>query len=125
MSNETEYPDNSDNVLAFTKRFNENADIKEMLNVSKAKKGEVYCHHELIEINEHQRSVTCRRCKAVVDPFDWINSVAKKEANIAWELTSLRREIKSHREGLEKLKREETNCKARIRTAKAKLGADI
>lgn len=32
MSDETQYPDNSAKVLAFTKRFDENADIKEMRN---------------------------------------------------------------------------------------------
>ncbi|ENA1773832.1 hypothetical protein ABF237_002513 [Yersinia ruckeri] len=118
------HDDQSDNVLAFTKRFNENADIKEMLNFVKAEPAQSQdrrCKHGKILVDEHLRMLTCRRCGAVVDAFDWINSVCNGEAKVDWELKGLRGEIKQHREGLEKLKREEVNCRARIKNAAFKL----
>lgn len=124
MTGHTEEHDDSDNVLAFTKRFDGNADIKEMRNLVEAEKPKdvpYRCPHVNVLVDEHYRQLTCRRCSAVVDPFDWINDRAKGETKVDWELKSLRQEIKDHREGLEKLKREEVNCRARIKTAQFKL----
>ncbi|MDI9766464.1 hypothetical protein QM327_07820 [Pantoea dispersa] len=124
MTDETEHPDDSDNVLAFTKRFDSNSDIREMRNLVEAEKPEGVphnCAHVNVLVDEHGRALTCRRCGAVVDPFDWMLARAKGETRIEWELKSLRAEITNHREGLEKLKREEVNCKGRVRTAQFKL----
>ncbi|WP_455872136.1 hypothetical protein [Serratia proteamaculans] len=122
MTDQTETPDNSENVLAFTKRFDENADIREMRNFVEAEPTKVNrCTHNKILVDSHHRQLTCRQCGAVVDAFDWINSVTKQETKVDWELRGLRREITDHRQGLEKLKREEVNCKARIKNASFKL----
>lgn len=113
-----------DNVLAFTKRFDENADIKEMRNLveeEKPKNLPYHCTHMQLLVDDHHRMLTCRRCGAVVDAFDWINAVTKGETKLDWELRVLRGEIKQHREGLEKLKKEEVNTRARIRNAQFKL----
>ncbi|WP_369788339.1 hypothetical protein [Rouxiella sp. WC2420] len=123
MSDESEI-DNSDNVLAFTKRFDANSDIKEKLNFVKTDKSPhapYRCSHTSILVDDHLRQLTCRSCGAVVEAFDWINARAEGEQKIEWELKSLRKEIKEHRDGLENLKREEVNCRARIRTAQFKL----
>lgn len=124
MTDEKQYPDDSDNVLAFTKRFEQNADIREMRNLVEAPPPAhkpYRCHHASVLVDDHLRQLTCRRCGAVVDAFDWIDDRAKGESKIEWELRSLRREITEHREGLEKLKREEVNCRARIKTAQFRL----
>ncbi|MFD3250044.1 hypothetical protein [Rahnella aquatilis] len=116
--------DDSENVLAFTKRFDSNADIKEKLNLVKADKPEhapYRCGHVNVLVDAHLRQLTCRRCGAVVDAFDWINARAEGEQKIEWELKSLRREVVEHREGLENLKREELNTRNRIKNAEAKL----
>ncbi|MEQ9948123.1 hypothetical protein [Pectobacterium aroidearum] len=122
MTDNVDFPDDSDNVLQFTKRFDDNADIKEMRNFVEAPKPEGRtCRHERVVVSEHERSVKCRLCSAVLDPFDHMLALAKKETRIEWELTGLRSEIKSHREGLETLKREEANCKGRMRNAQNRL----
>ncbi|AMH00923.1 hypothetical protein AL485_18100 [Serratia liquefaciens] len=124
MTDQTETPDNSDNVLAFTKRFDENADIKEMRNFveeAKPKNLPYRCTHSKLLVDSHHRQLTCRLCGAVVEAFDWINAVTDGETKVDWELRGLRREITDHRQGLEKLKREEVNCKARIKNASFKL----
>lgn len=124
MTDHTEEHDDSDNVLAFTKRFDSNADIRDMRNfVREPKPANLprHCGHIGILVDDHYRTLTCRRCGAVVDAFDWISKVTDGEDKVDWELKSLRQEIKDHREGLEKLKREEVNCRARIKTAQFKL----
>jgi len=124
MSEETQHPDNSDNVLAFTARFDSNADIREKRNLVEADQPEnvpYRCTHMGILVDKHYRQLTCRRCGAVVDAFDWIYAVTARETKVDLELRSLRREITDHREGLEKLKREEVNCRARIKTAQFRL----
>lgn len=124
----TDHTDNDesqiDNVLTFTKRFDENADIKEMRNLveeEKPKNLPYRCTHMNLLVDDHHRMLTCRRCGAVVDAFDWINAVTKGETKVDWELRGLRREITDHRQGLEKLKKEEVNTRARIRNAQFKL----
>jgi|GEM_PF-2054991 len=124
MTDQTDIPDNSDNVLAFTKRFDGNADIKEMRNFVRQPKPENlprHCNHMSIYVDDHYRQLTCRRCGAVVDAFDWISKVTDGEDKVDWELKGLRREIADHRAGLEKLKCEEVNCRARIKTAQFRL----
>ncbi|WP_409311412.1 hypothetical protein [Pectobacterium sp. B1J-3] len=123
MTDNVDFPDDSDNVLQFTKCFDDNADIKEMRNFVEAPKPEGRtCRHERVIVSEHERSVNCRLCGAVLEPFDHLLALAKQETKVEWELRSLRMEIKSHREGLEKLKREEANCKGRLRNAQNRLG---
>ncbi|MFT4271839.1 MAG: hypothetical protein QM578_12575 [Pantoea sp.] len=124
MTDEVLHPDDSENVLTFTGRFDTNADIRDRLNLVEADKPEgvpLYCNHGNVLVDEHSRGLTCRRCGAVVDPFDWILTRTKFESQVDWQLKELRQEIKDHREGLEKLKREETNCRARIKTAQFRL----
>jgi hypothetical protein len=124
MSDDIHYPDNSDNVLAFTARFDSNSDIRAKRNLIEADRPDgipYHCTHMGILVDKHFRQLTCRRCGAVVDAFDWIYAVTAGETKIDLELRSLRREIQDHREGLEKLKREEVNCRARIKNAQFRL----
>jgi thiamine pyrophosphate-dependent acetolactate synthase large subunit-like protein len=120
MSDENEI-DNIDNVLVFTKRFDANSDIKEMRNFIEDDKPKQHCSHTNIRVSEFERKVTCRHCGTALEALDYLLSIAKGETKLDWELRMLRSEIKDHREGLEKLKREEVNCRARIKTAQFRL----
>jgi hypothetical protein len=113
--------DDSENVLAFTKRFDSNADIKDMRNFVESDQAVTRCMHGGVLVSEFERKVTCRRCGAVLDAFDHVLSIAKQETKLDWELRQLRGEITDHRTGLEKLKREELNTRNRIKNAEAKL----
>ena len=77
-----------------------------------------FCHHSLVRVNEKDREVRCRACGAVVDPFDWMLSVARKETQLADNVKALRQEEKERRQNIEKLIQIERNAKARIRRAK-------
>ncbi|MCW3750041.1 putative bacteriophage protein [Shigella sonnei] len=42
-----------------------------------------YCHHASVRVDEKERQVRCKICGAVVEPFDWMLSVAKRETRLA------------------------------------------
>jgi len=111
------------NVISLIDRIDMNADINNMKNFIEETppKESRYCPHSGVIVSEFERTLTCRVCGAKLDPFDYLLSLAKKETRLDWELRTLRGEIKQHREGLENLKREEVNCRARIRTAQFRL----
>ncbi|MDP4455891.1 hypothetical protein O3T00_32090, partial [Escherichia coli] len=51
---------------------------------------------------------------AVVEPFDWMHSVAKRETRLADDVRLLRQEEQERRKNIEKLIQIERNAKARI-----------
>ncbi|MEG5932514.1 hypothetical protein UXN85_20830 [Enterobacter hormaechei] len=112
--------DESATVLAFTKKYDENSDIRSQLNLVIEKTDRCPTRCAMVYVNEKTRTLRCRHCEAVLDPFDWVMARAKDEQQIDWRLTELRREIKDKREGLAKLKIAERNTRARIRTATRK-----
>jgi len=115
--------DNENNVVSIWERSDPNADINEMKNFVEAEPPPEArdCTHPSILVNEYHRSITCRHCHATLEPFEYLLRLAKKETRIDWDLRALRAEIKRRREGLDNLKREETNTRARIKTASFRL----
>ncbi|KAE9819465.1 hypothetical protein GP647_14945 [Escherichia coli] len=76
-----------------------------------------YCHHASVRVDEKERQVRCKICGAVVEPFDWMLSVAKRETRLADDVKQLRQEERGRRKNIEKLIQIERNVKARIRRA--------
>lgn len=76
-----------------------------------------YCHHASVRVDEKERHVRCKICGAVVEPFDWMLSVAKRETRLADNVKQLRQEERERRKNIEKLIQIERNVKARIRRA--------
>jgi hypothetical protein len=68
-------------------------------------------------VDEKERQVRCKICGAVVEPFDWMLSVAKRETRLADDVKLLRQEEQERRKNIEKLIQIERNAKARIRRA--------
>ncbi|OSJ97250.1 hypothetical protein L082_26837 [Escherichia coli SHECO001] len=66
-------------------------------------------------VDEKERQVRCKICGAVVEPFDWMLSVAKRETRLADDVKLLRQEEQERRKNIEKLIQIERNAKARIR----------
>ncbi len=59
-----------------------------------------YCHHASVRVDEKERQVRCKICGAVVEPFDWMLSVAKRETRLADDVRLL---SQSSRETLRQL----------------------
>lgn len=76
-----------------------------------------FCHHDIAWVNEKERQIRCRRCEAILDPFDYMLSIANQDAQLADTVKYLRREEKQRRQNIEKLIQIERNAKSRIRKA--------
>lgn len=112
MSTETE--DELSNIISFPTKQDDPRDVANFLY---EKADRPFCHHSLVTVGEKERVVRCRTCGAVVEPFDWMLSVAKKETQLADNVKALRQEERQRRQNIEKLIQIERNAKARIRKA--------
>lgn len=111
MSTETE--NELSNVVAFPAK-----DGKEKSDLQFIPEGDaVRCFHTGVWVNEKERQIRCRRCDAVLDPFDYLLSIARQEVQLADSVKYLRREEKQRRQNIEKLIQIEKNAKSRIRRA--------
>ena len=79
------------------------------------------CAHGSIVVHEHTRSLECGGCGKIMDAFDYMYKWANKQQNIVWRNQTLDSQIRDKEKRLSDLHRQETNIKARIRTAKNKL----
>lgn len=75
------------------------------------------CLHRNIVVSEKERQCRCKTCGAVIEAFDYLNAVAKREATYASNINQLRREEEQRRINIEKLNQIERNAKARAKRA--------
>lgn len=111
MSTETE--NELLNVVAFPVK--EGADKSDLQFLPEGEK--VRCFHPGVWVNEAERQIRCRRCDSVLDPFDYLLAMARREVQLADTVTYLRQEERQRRQNIEKLIQIERNAKSRIRRA--------
>ena len=81
------------------------------------KNPEKYCDCVQILIRIEDRTIVCRDCGRVLDPFDYMVTAAEKDYNFYYR-NKENYEIRERLiKGIDKLKRKERNIKARIRRA--------
>ncbi|NGI67705.1 hypothetical protein G5687_25435 [Escherichia coli] len=106
--------DESGNIVLFPVKED---DPRNQVNFLYEPSEKPYCHHASVRVDEKERQVRCKICGAVVEPFDWMLSVAKRETRLADDVKQLRQEERERRKNIEKLIQIERNVKARIRRA--------
>ncbi|EEV5627058.1 hypothetical protein CTR46_005062 [Escherichia coli] len=106
--------DESGNIVLFPVKED---DPRNQVNFLYKPSEKPYCHHASVRVDEKERQVRCKICGAVVEPFDWMLSVAKRETRLADDVRLLRQEEQERRKNIEKLIQIERNVKARIRRA--------
>lgn len=80
-------------------------------------------HQEYPVLVDHKgRRCTCKGCGAELDPYDVLEQVARRNAQVVDQRRRLRHEIARLSERKADLEREERNAKARIRSAKKRAG---
>lgn len=114
MSNDTE--NELMNVVVFP--IKEGGDKSDLQFLPEGER--VLCFHTSVWVNEFERQIRCRRCETVLDPFDYLLSIAKREVQLADAVGYLRREEKQRRLNIEKLIQIESNAKSRIRRTGSK-----
>lgn len=81
------------------------------------------CEHRGAWIDEAARTLKCRKCDVELDPIDHLAKIAHRREQEIQSAHRWRRESDDLMKTVERLHREETNAKNRIRTAQKKLAA--
>lgn len=111
MSTETEIE--LGKVVAFPAKNN---DLQDGLVIQREGK-KVMCLHSTVWVNEKDRTLRCRKCETLTEPFDFLMTLCDQESRYMESVKYLRREEKQRRQNIEKLIQIEKNAKSRIRRA--------
>ncbi|MDS7875073.1 hypothetical protein [Klebsiella pasteurii] len=111
MSTETEIE--LGKVVAFPAKNN---DLQDGLVIQREGK-KVMCLHSTAWVNEKDRTLRCRKCETLIEPFDFLMTLCDQESRYMESVKYLRREEKQRRQNIEKLIQIEKNAKSRIRRA--------
>ena len=111
MSTETEIE--LGKVVAFPSKNN---DLQDGLVIQREGQ-KVMCLHSAVSINGKERTLRCRKCETLIDPFDYLMTLCDQESRYWENVKYLRREEKQRRQNIEKLIQIEKNAKSRIRRA--------
>ncbi|QFI34257.1 hypothetical protein [Enterobacter hormaechei] len=111
MSTETEIE--LGEVVAFPSK---NKDMQDGLVIQREGQ-KVMCLHSAVSINGKERTLRCRKCETLIDPFDYLMTLCDQESRYWENVKYLRREEKQRRQNIEKLIQIEKNAKSRIRRA--------
>lgn len=111
MSTETEIE--LGKVVAFPAKNN---DLQYGLVIQREGK-KVMCLHSTVWVNEKDRTLRCRKCETLIEPFDFLMTLCDQESRYMESVKYLRREEKQRRQNIEKLIQIEKNAKSRIRRA--------
>ncbi|HDY7235594.1 Uncharacterised protein [Klebsiella pneumoniae] len=111
MSTETEIE--LGKVVAFPAKNN---DLQDGLVIQREGK-KVMCLHSTVWVNEKDRTLRCRKCETLIEPFDFLMTLCDQKSRYLESVKYLRREEKQRRQNIEKLIQIEKNAKSRIRRA--------
>ncbi len=100
-------------VVAFPTKNN---DLQDGLVIQREGQ-KVMCLHSTVWVNEKDRTLRCRKCETLIEPFDFLMTLCDQESRYMESVKYLRREEKQRRQNIEKLIQIEKNTKSRIRRA--------
>lgn len=80
-----------------------------------------YCEHGRITLDEHQRTVGCRDCGAILDPFNFLRDNARTLQR-AWINHGLaQRKVKELTDRIEALNKERESLQGKVRRLREKV----
>lgn len=86
-------------------------DIRASLPIKKEK----ICQHKYVEVDIDEHELRCQQCKAKVDPFEFVLSMAYEERNQLWTRKKLKTEVENLKKERDELERVVKNLKAQKR----------
>lgn len=113
--------DNRDNVIHLVLPKSEEEKLLNVVVADKKSTVQKYCKHNQTQISEANRTLICRQCGAMLDPFEVILDRARNGENIVLEIKSLYAKRDELRESVANLEREEKNAKSRLRSARTSI----
>lgn len=111
----------SDNVITLVQPKSEEEKLLNVVITERKSIGQKYCKHSQTQISEANRTLTCRQCGSILDPFEVILDRARNGENIVFEIKALYAKRDELREAVANLEREEKNAKARLRSARTSI----
>jgi hypothetical protein len=75
------------------------------------------CRHQSLTVDPKKRTVECKRCGAVVDPFDALLTVAADWDGYAMWVRAAKRDRELLLKEVDELKRQRRNLRAQVRRA--------
>lgn len=78
------------------------------------KKSQQGCLCRQVCVDEHTRTIQCKSCGRVMDPFDFLMKAAKKQNNTVFEIQASRQVLGKLQEEIKNLRRERQNLKAQV-----------
>jgi hypothetical protein len=110
--------DESDNVIALVQPKSDEERLLNVVVTDRKSAGQHYCKHVQTQISETNRTIVCKQCGVIIDPFELVLDRAKNGENIVAEIKRLYTKRDELRESVANLEREEKNAKARLRSAR-------
>ena len=105
--------------------FPQAAEMQENILVPESSRSVYFCDHPKVACDQHTRIVTCVKCGATLDPFDFLFSNAR-HIQLAWDHhRQAMAKVSTLNESINKLSKEEKRLKGRVRTLQAKAGDSI
>lgn len=82
----------------------------------------MFCQHESVMLNEHDRLVNCVQCGAALDSFNFLLNNART-IQMAWHnYRDAKRQVAELNDSIEVLKKEEKRLRAQVRRLTEKAG---
>ena len=79
------------------------------------------CRHVSLVLDEARRIIKCKNCDLCVEPYDYIERVAKKELNVRLDITHLTDKKKHLLNQVKELEKKRNNLQAQIKRREKKL----
>lgn len=67
-----------------------------------------------VYVDEHTRTIECKSCGRVMDPFDFLMKAARKQNNTVFEIKASQQALGKLQEDIKNLRRERQNLKAQV-----------
>lgn len=116
----------SDDVIDFAKAKREAAGEPTSLDVRTRRfRKPRECPHTKVTLYEADRLLECRDCESPVDPMTFILQIAHQQRRFVHtkaQAVSAQKDLERTTANLVRLKRDEANCRARLKRLKIKLG---
>ena len=81
-----------------------------------------YCRHPAILIDEHCRSITCKKCGGALDAFDYLRQNGRELQRMWSDYKLVEERVKAMQSSIETLLREEKRLKASVRRLRDRAG---
>jgi hypothetical protein len=96
-----------------------------LMEIERNETATYHCNHEKVSLNEHDRTVLCAKCKATLDPFNFLMHNAKTIQMAWYNYKTATQEVSKLHERIGALKKEEKSLRDKVKRLNEKTGGDF